>query len=70
MLYHFGHDESSLFYSPFHSAEISDDSSLIAIGFADSIIKVWSLTPSKLREMKPAEQLKDIDRDAGNVKPM
>lgn len=53
------------FFLPFHSAEISDDSSLIAIGFADSVIKVWSLTPSKLREMKPAEQLKDIDRDAG-----
>lgn len=51
----------------FFSAEISDDSSLIAIGFADSIIKVWSVTPSKLREMKPAEQLKDIDRDAGTV---
>lgn len=49
------------------SAEISDDSSLIAIGFSDSILKLWSLTPSKLREMKTAEQLKDIDRDAGNV---
>lgn len=36
-------------------AEISDDSSLISIGFADSIVKVWSLTPSKLREMKTAE---------------
>lgn len=49
------------------SAEISDDSSLISIGFADSIVKVWSLTPSKLREMKTADQLKDIDRDADDV---
>lgn len=40
---------------------------MIAIGFADSIVKVWSLTPSKLREMKTAEQLKDIDRDAGKL---
>lgn len=47
------------------SAEIADDSSLIAIGFADSIVKLWSLTPSKLREMKSADQLKDIDREAG-----
>lgn len=48
-------------------AEISDDTSLIAVGFADSVIKVWSLTPNKLREMKPAEQLKDVDREADDV---
>lgn len=48
-------------------AEISDDTSLIAIGFADSVIKVWSLTPSKLREMKPADQLKEVDREAEDV---
>lgn len=46
-------------------AEISEDTSLIAVGFADSILKVWSLTPAKLREMKPADQLKEIDREAG-----
>lgn len=49
-------------------AEISDDTSLIAIGFADSVLKVWSLTPSKLREMKPADHLKEVDREAGNSK--
>jgi transcription initiation factor TFIID subunit 5 len=49
----------------FFSSEISEDSSLLAVGFSDSSIKVWTLTPSKLREMKPAEQLKDIDRDVG-----
>ncbi|CAD7087906.1 unnamed protein product [Hermetia illucens] len=47
--------------------EISDDSSMMAVGFADATIKVWSLTPSKLREMKPADQLKEIDRDADDV---
>lgn len=47
-------------------AEICDDTSLIAIGFADSVLRVWSLTPSKLREMKPADQLKEVDREAGN----
>jgi transcription initiation factor TFIID subunit 5 len=46
-------------------AEISEDSSLIAIGFSDSTIKVFTLTPAKLREMKPAEMLKDIDKDVG-----
>lgn len=49
------------------SAEISDDSSLIAIGFADANIKVWSLTPSKLREMKPVDQLKEIDKEAEDI---
>lgn len=48
-------------------AEISEDSSLMAIGFADSIVKVWTLTPAKLRELKPADQLKEIDRDADDV---
>lgn len=49
-------------------AEISDDTSLLAVGFANSMIKVWSLTPSKLREMKPADQLKEVDREAGKYK--
>ena len=47
------------------SAEISEDSSLLAIGFSDSTIKVWSLTPAKLREMKPTDMLKEIDKDVG-----
>ncbi|XP_075154609.1 TATA-box binding protein associated factor 5 [Haematobia irritans] len=48
-------------------AEISEDSYMMAVGFTDSSVKVWSLTPSKLREMKSAEQLKDIDKDAEDV---
>jgi len=47
------------------SAEVSEDSSLLAVGFTDSIIKVWTLVPQKLRAMKSAEQLQDIDREAG-----
>lgn len=46
-------------------AEISEDSSLLAVGFNDSFIKVWSLVPQKLRSMKSADQLQDIDREAG-----
>jgi transcription initiation factor TFIID subunit 5 len=48
-------------------AEISEDSSLIAIGFSDATIKVWPMTPMKLRELKPADQLKEIDRDVDDV---
>ncbi|XP_055384828.1 transcription initiation factor TFIID subunit 5 [Condylostylus longicornis] len=48
-------------------AEISDDSTMLALGFSDSNIKIFSLTPSKLREIKSADQLKDIDRDADDV---
>lgn len=48
-------------------AEISEDSYMMAVGFTDSSIKVWSLTPAKLREMKTAEALKDIDKDAEDV---
>ncbi|KAK3924319.1 Transcription initiation factor TFIID subunit 5 [Frankliniella fusca] len=48
-------------------AEISEDSSLLAVGFNDSFIKVWSLVPQKLRSMKSADQLSDIDREAEDV---
>jgi transcription initiation factor TFIID subunit 5 len=47
------------------SAEVSEDSSLLAVGFADSFVKIWTLVPQKLRAMKSAEQLQDIDREAG-----
>lgn len=48
-------------------AEVAEDSSLLAVGFAESMIKVFSINQSKLREMKAAEHLKDIDRDAEDV---
>ena len=41
---------------------ISDDSSLCAVGFSDSIIKIWTLLPHKLKKLKSAEALKDINR--------
>lgn len=47
--------------------DVSDDASMLAAGFTDSHVKVWSLTPAKLREMKSAESLKDIDKDAEDV---
>ncbi|XP_028162683.1 transcription initiation factor TFIID subunit 5 [Ostrinia furnacalis] len=49
------------------SADICDDSTLLAVGFSNSTIKVWTLTPVKLRGMKSAEKLQDIDREAGDV---
>ena len=46
---------------------MSDDSLLIACGFDDSSIKVWSLTPSKLRTLKSAGELSKIDKEADDV---
>ena len=34
--------------------DFTDDSSLIAGGFADSTVRVWSVTPKKLRRVKSA----------------
>uniref|UniRef100_A0A1B6DEK0 Transcription initiation factor TFIID subunit 5 n=1 Tax=Clastoptera arizonana TaxID=38151 RepID=A0A1B6DEK0_9HEMI len=48
-------------------AEISEDSSILAIGFSDSIVKLWSLMPQKLRAMKSAEILQEIDNEADDV---
>lgn len=47
--------------------DVSDDTSMLAAGFTSSHIKVWSLTPAKLREMKSADSLKDIDQNADDV---
>lgn len=47
-------------------AEISDDASMLAVGFSDSRVKVWSLVPQKLKTMKSAEQLQDINLEAGS----
>lgn len=49
------------------SMDISDDSSLLVYATADSQVRVQSITPSKLRCMKSAEQLSDIDKDADDV---
>ncbi|KAJ8867764.1 hypothetical protein PR048_031567 [Dryococelus australis] len=48
-------------------AEVAEDSSLLAVGFSDALIKVWTLVPQKLRAMKSADQLQDIDREAVDV---
>ena len=44
---------------------VSDDSSLLAAGLSDSAVRVWTLMPHhKLRKLKSAEALKDINRSA------
>ncbi|XP_060561519.1 LOW QUALITY PROTEIN: transcription initiation factor TFIID subunit 5-like [Ruditapes philippinarum] len=49
------------------SVEISEDSSLMCTGFGDSNIKIWSLTPNKLRSMKQLESLEIIDKESDDV---
>jgi transcription initiation factor TFIID subunit 5 len=39
----------------------------MAVGFASSLIKVWSVTPNKLKKLKNAADLQDIDREADDV---
>ncbi|XP_038222053.1 transcription initiation factor TFIID subunit 5 [Zerene cesonia] len=48
-------------------ADICDDSTLLAVGFNNSTIKVWTLTTVRLRGMKSVDKLQDIDREAGDV---
>lgn len=40
---------------------------MLAVGFSNSTIKVWSIVPLKLRAMKSAELLADIDKEAEDV---
>jgi transcription initiation factor TFIID subunit 5 len=45
-----------------HSLTMSEDATLIAAGFADSYIKIWSLDSKKpLRTLQPSSQLKNAD---------
>lgn len=39
----------------------------MGVGFASSIIRIWSLTPAKLKKLKQATDLQDIDREADDV---
>ncbi|CAH1105872.1 unnamed protein product [Psylliodes chrysocephalus] len=48
-------------------AEITEDSSMVAVGFNDSIVKVWTLVPQKLKSMKSSEQLEDVNIEADDV---
>lgn len=40
---------------------------MLAAGFSDSAVKVWSLLPQRLRGMKAADELQEIDREASDV---
>ena len=48
-----------------NSVSISNDSSLLSGGFEDSSVRVWSLTPKKLRMLKSPSELAQIDKEAG-----
>ncbi|XP_014204120.1 transcription initiation factor TFIID subunit 5 [Copidosoma floridanum] len=48
-------------------AEVAEDSSLLAVGFRDSLIRVWSLVPQKLRMMKDADQLVEVNYESEDV---
>jgi len=49
-------------------AEVSDDSALLAVGFSDSLIRIWPLSKNnKLRSLKAATDLENLDKDADDV---
>ena len=51
-------------------AEVNEDSSMLAVGLNNSIIRIWSLTPQKLKAMKHQSQLMEIDKEAGKYSKM
>ncbi|XP_043245944.1 transcription initiation factor TFIID subunit 5-like isoform X1 [Amphibalanus amphitrite] len=64
---------SMCFYTFLNAADnvscvtLCEDSSMMAVGFSSSTVRVWSLIPQKLRAMKSADELADIDKDADDV---
>nr|XP_058949233.1 transcription initiation factor TFIID subunit 5-like isoform X1 [Pocillopora verrucosa]XP_058949240.1 transcription initiation factor TFIID subunit 5-like isoform X2 [Pocillopora verrucosa] len=54
-------------HSSLNSVSISNDSSLLSGGFEDSSVRVWSLTPKKLRMLKSPSELALIDKEAEDV---
>jgi len=64
---------SILFYTfmnCFHgltSLNICDDASILAAGFSDSLLRVWTLNTSKLRSIRQPEALNIIDKETDDV---
>ncbi|XP_067019301.1 transcription initiation factor TFIID subunit 5-like [Acropora muricata] len=54
-------------HTSLNTVSISEDSSLLSGGFEDSCVRVWSLTPKKLRMLKPPSELAQIDKEAEDV---
>ncbi|XP_078499819.1 transcription initiation factor TFIID subunit 5 [Lissotriton helveticus] len=54
-------------YQGLTAVDFTDDSSLMAGGFADSTVRVWSVTPKKLRSVKNAQDLSLIDKESDDV---
>ena len=54
-------------YQGLTAVDVTDDSSLIAGGFADSTVRVWSVTPKKLRSVKQASDPSLIDKESDDV---
>ncbi|XP_064419011.1 transcription initiation factor TFIID subunit 5 [Latimeria chalumnae] len=54
-------------YQGLTAVDVTDDSSMIAGGFADSTVRVWSVTPKKLRSVKTASDLGLIDKESDDV---
>ena len=48
-------------------ADICEDSTLLATGYDDSVVRIWSLTPKKLRTLKSVNELAKIDKEADDV---
>uniref|UniRef100_A0A8C2FME2 Transcription initiation factor TFIID subunit 5 n=1 Tax=Cyprinus carpio TaxID=7962 RepID=A0A8C2FME2_CYPCA len=54
-------------YQGLTAVDFTDDSSLLAGGFADSTVRIWSVTPKKLRKVKSAGELNLIDKESDDV---
>ncbi|KAL8187403.1 UNVERIFIED_CONTAM: Transcription initiation factor TFIID subunit 5 [Gekko kuhli] len=54
-------------YQGLTAVDFTDDSSMIVGGFADSTVRVWSVTPKKLRSVKSAADLSLIDKESDDV---
>lgn len=54
-------------YGSVTAVDICDDSSLIAAGFQDSHIRVWSLTQRSLRSVKTVNKLSQLDKETDDI---
>ncbi|XP_066267952.1 transcription initiation factor TFIID subunit 5-like [Branchiostoma lanceolatum] len=54
-------------YQNVSAVGVSEDSSLLAAGFEDSNVRVWSLSPQRLRTMRNASELDQLDKEADDI---
>lgn len=46
---------------------ITENASMMAVGLTDSTIRVWALSPTNLKQIRPPHELEELDKEAEDI---